>query len=114
MSIFIGKHNVIYKRDRFNSRFQQHGETAGNFITDVYRVATHCQYGVLLEEMITDQIVVGTRDAKLSEKLQLDSKLTLEKTTQVRQNEEVKKQQPFSRREKNEIREGNVMLYKML
>lgn len=59
--------------------------------------------------MIRDRIVVGIRDAKLSEKLQLDPNLTLVKTiTQVRQNEEVKKQQPLIRREKTDIKEGNV------
>lgn len=92
---FIGKHNVIYERARFNSRYQQQGETVENFITDVHKLAEHCQYGVLLEEMIRDRIVVGIRDAKLSEKLQvqlqLHPNLTLVKTiTQVRQNEEVK------------------------
>lgn len=106
---FIGKHNVIYERARFNSRYQQPGETAENFITDVYKLAEHCQYGVLREEMIRDRIVVGIRDARLSEKLQLDPKLTLESTiTQVRQREEVKKQQPLIRREKTDTREGNV------
>ena len=40
------------------------------------------------------EIVVGLKDKKLSEKLQLDSKLTLEKAvTQARQSETVTKQQ---------------------
>ena len=48
--------------------------------------------------MIRDRIVVGLRDAKLSEKLQLDPELTLEKAvTQVRQTESIKKQQPLVR-----------------
>ena len=105
---FIGKHNVIYERAKFNTRYQQPGETAESFITDVHKLAEHCQYGVLREEMIRDRIVVGIRDAKLSEKLQLDPNLTLAKTkTQVRQNEEVKKQQPLIR-QKTEIKEANV------
>ena len=41
-----------------------------------------------------DRIVVGLKDKKLSEKLQLNSKLSLEKAvTQARQSEAVKKQQ---------------------
>ena len=44
--------------------------------------------------MIRDKLVVGLRDAKLSEKLQFDSELTLEKAVnQARQSEAVKKQQ---------------------
>lgn len=106
---FIGRHNVIYERAKFNSRFQQPGESAESFITDVYKLAEHCRYGDLHEEMIRDRIVVGIRDAKLSERLQLDPNLTLDKTiTQVRQNEEIKRQQPIIRREKSEVKEVNV------
>ena len=84
----IGKHNVVYERAKFNSRYQQPGETVESFITDVHKLAEHCQYGILLEEIIRNRIVVGIRDAKLSEKLQLDPNFTLAKTkTQVRQNE---------------------------
>ena len=44
--------------------------------------------------MIRDRIVVGIRNAALSEKLKLDSDLTLEKAvTQARQAEAIKKQQ---------------------
>lgn len=48
---FIGRHNVIYERAKFNSRFEQPGESAESFITDVYRLAEHCKYGDLQEEM---------------------------------------------------------------
>ena len=44
--------------------------------------------------MIRDRIVVGLRDAHLSEKLQLEADLTLDKAvTQARQAEAVKQQQ---------------------
>ena len=53
---------------------------------------------MLYDEMIRDRIVVDIRDAKLSEKLQLDAELTLSKAvTQVRQAEAVKLQQPLVR-----------------
>ena len=43
--------------------------------------------------MIRDQIVVGIRDAKLSEKMQMDANLTLEKAiTMALQSESVKNQ----------------------
>ncbi|KAL7374026.1 hypothetical protein ABVT39_020482 [Epinephelus coioides] len=91
---FVGKHNVIYECAKFNSRQQQQGESAENFITDVHKLAEHCRFGTLKEEMIRDRIVVGIRDSRLSERLQLDPDLTLAKTiTQVRQQEEIKKQQ---------------------
>jgi len=47
--------------------------------------------------------VVGIKDKKLSEKLQLDSKLTVEKAiTKARQSETVKKQQPFLQETKSD------------
>ena len=48
--------------------------------------------------MIRDRIVVGIRDARLSERLQLDHKLTLDDAvTAVRQSEQVKQQQTVLR-----------------
>ena len=65
-----------------------------DFITDVYALAEHCGYGDLHDEMVHDRIVVGIRDSRLSEKLQLDPNLTLEKAiAETRQKEAVKKQQ---------------------
>jgi len=53
----------------------------------------HCNYGNLQNEIIRDRIVVGIRDRKLSERLQLEADLTLEKAiTTVCQSETVKKQ----------------------
>ena len=40
------------------------------FITDLFNLAEHCNFGVLREELIRDRIVVGIRDKALSEKLQ--------------------------------------------
>ncbi len=89
---FVGVRNIIYERAKFIRRCQEAGETAEQFITDVHRLAEHCNYGVLREEMIRDRIVVGIRDAKLLEKLQLNPKLDLATAmTQVRQHEERKK-----------------------
>ena len=60
----------------------------------LYDLAENCDYGHMREEMIRDRLVVGIRDNALSEKLQLDAKLTLEtaKTT-IRQKEAVREQQ---------------------
>ncbi|XP_069110194.1 uncharacterized protein [Argopecten irradians] len=91
---FITRRNTIFERARFNHRRQNEGESAENFIMALYALVEHCEYGELKSEMIRDRIVVGIRDSRLSEKLQLDATLTLEKAVnQVRQSEAVKKQQ---------------------
>jgi hypothetical protein len=75
----ICKHNVIYQRAQFNKRCQEPGETDEYFISAVYKLAEHCQYGTLHEEMIRDRLVVGLRHNGLSEKLHMDCELTQQK-----------------------------------
>ena len=100
---FVVKRNVIFERAKFNLRSQQDGESVDNFITDLYCLAEYCEFGTLRDDLIRDRIVVGIKDKKLSEQLQLDSKLTLEKAiTKTRQSETVKKQQTFLQETKSD------------
>ena len=95
---FIIKSNVIFKRARFNIRKQEPSESVDAFITDLYCLSEHCEFGAIREELIRDRIVVGLQDAKLSEKLQIDSSLTLQTAiNKARQNKSVKKQQEILR-----------------
>ena len=105
-SHFMKKRNVIFERARFNQKKQQEDETFENFITSLYKLAEHCQYDALKEQMILDRIVVGLKDASLSEKLQLDSGLTLEKAIlKARQSKMVNKQQQELRSQFQEVTE---------
>lgn len=91
---FIGKRNITYERARFNSRFQQEGESVDAFVTELRKLGEHCNFGTLLDDFIKDRIVVGIRDQVLSETLQLDPDLTLDKAIQkCRQKETVRRQQ---------------------
>lgn len=91
---FIIKRNIIFERAKFNRRAQEPGETMEAFITALHKLAETCNFGALREELIRDKIVVGIRDNKLSERLQLDHDLTLTKAvTQVRQAKQVRLQQ---------------------
>ena len=97
-SYFVQRRNVIFERAKFNRRIQEEGESVDTFITALYSLAEHCGYGELHDEMIRDRIMVEIRNSALSEKLQLDSKLTLDiAIAQVRQREAVKQQQPLLR-----------------
>ena len=71
-----------------------------SFITDLYTLTKHCGYRDLHDEMIRDRIMVGIRDSRLSQKMQMEADLTLEKAVSLaRQNETVKTQQPTVRGE---------------
>ncbi|XP_055922791.1 uncharacterized protein K02A2.6-like [Eupeodes corollae] len=56
---FVIRRNVIYERAMFNSRKQEEGEPVDTFITSLYALAEHCNFGALHDELIRDRIVVG-------------------------------------------------------
>ena len=89
---FVKKRNIIFERAKFNQRKQEEGESVDTFITSLYCLAEHCNYGALHDDMIRDRIVVGLRDAQLSEKLQLNAELTLEKAMTIACQSEAVKQ----------------------
>ena len=85
--------NPIYERARLSKRIQEPGETAEQYILALYALAENYGSVALKQDAIRDRLVVGMRDARLSQRLQLDSKLTLEKAkTALRQAESVREQ----------------------
>ena len=91
---FVVRRNVIFERAKFNQRQQEAGESVESFITALHCLSEHCGYGQLHDELIRDRLIVGLRDKRLSEQLQMDPELTLERAvTRVRQSDLVKKQQ---------------------
>jgi len=85
---------VIFEWAHFNCRVQLEGESAEQLIVELYNLAEFCNYGELTSEMIRNRLVVGICDHHLSERLQLDSKLTLEKAKKaIHQHEAVQGQQ---------------------
>ncbi|KAK3925936.1 hypothetical protein KUF71_014185 [Frankliniella fusca] len=74
--------NTVYDRAQFFRRAQQQGEPAADFILDVKRLATPCEFGTLKDSLIRDRIVIGIADEALSQALQLDAALDLEKCVQ--------------------------------
>ena len=93
-AFFKVRKNVIFKRARFNWHNQLDGESAEQYIMELYKLAEDCEYGDMKAEMICDRLVVGIRDTALSEQLQIDPDLTLDKAKKkIRQCEAVHEQQ---------------------
>ncbi|XP_074620875.1 uncharacterized protein LOC141879483 [Acropora palmata] len=82
---FVGRTNVIFERARFNKRVQGAQESVIDFIESLFTLAETCQFGTLKEELIRDRIVVGIRNAVLSQKLMQDDTLTLDKAVPSKQ-----------------------------
>ena len=59
---FVQRKNVILERAKFNKREQGEAEPVDPFVTDLYRLAKHCGYGTLHDEMIRDRTVSGLRE----------------------------------------------------
>ena len=97
---FFKKRNPIFERAKFNQRKQEEGESVDTFVTALHTLVKHCEYEALQDQMIRDRLVVGLRDAVLSEKLQMEPDLSLEKAVSyARQREAVKKQHSVVRGE---------------
>ena len=77
-------------------------------LSDLYALVEHCSYGISKDEMIRDR-VVGIKNSRLSQKLQLHPVLTFEKAvTQVRQKEAVLKQQRVVREDVRKVSSNSV------
>ena len=53
-SYFVKRKNVIYECAVFNRRKQEDGEKVDSFITSLYKLVKHCEYGDLREKTIRD------------------------------------------------------------
>ena len=78
-AFFKVRHNVIFKRAKFNCCVQEENEAIEQFITSLYSLAETCDYENLMEEMICDRTVIDVCDYALSERLQTIADLILEK-----------------------------------
>ena len=77
---------MIIEHAKFKKHSQLPGEPVEQFGASLYNLAVECNFGELKDKLIRDRIVVGIRDASLSERLQMDPELMLEKgKTVVRQ-----------------------------
>ncbi|KAK8771421.1 hypothetical protein V5799_025335 [Amblyomma americanum] len=74
---FVATRNLVYESACFHRRHQEPGESVDQYVTELHTLADRCDYGKMKEQMILDRFVVGLRDAKLSEALQMDAALTL-------------------------------------
>lgn len=66
---FLLEKNVIYERAVFNRQQQGPNESVDSFVTVLYALAEHCNYGNLKEKLIRDRLVVGLTDSRLSERV---------------------------------------------
>ena len=71
---FEPKPIVIAERFHFHRRV---GESISEYIAELRRLSTHCQFGTYLEEALRDRLVCGLRNEAIQRKLLTEADLTL-------------------------------------
>lgn len=87
------KKNETYERYVFRSRVQHQHEPFDSFLTDLRLKAQSCNFMMLRDSMIRDQVVFGVEDKKLRERLLRETELTLEVAVRICQVSELSQKQ---------------------
>eukprot|EP00731_Ephydatia_muelleri_P012303 Em0006g1197a len=82
----------IMQRYTFNARSQKEGESGAEFVAELRRIAQHCEFGTVLEDLLRDRLVCGLRDDRAQRRLLAESKLTFAKAFEIAQASELAEQ----------------------
>ncbi|KAJ7991327.1 hypothetical protein DPEC_G00296170 [Dallia pectoralis] len=76
---FVKSQNILFQRLEFRQRCQRPGESARQFVADLKALAQRCNFGVMRDELIRDQLIEKTSNPRVQEELLLkDATLSLE------------------------------------
>ena len=70
---------VIAERFHFHRHSQAVGESINDYIAELRRLSTHCQFGEFLNEALRDRLVCGLRSEGIQKKLLTEADLSLAK-----------------------------------
>ena len=85
---FEPQRNTIYERYVFNSATQDTHENIEQYLNRLRKLASTCNYGELLDEMLRDRLVIGIRNNPTRARLLRESKLTLAKALDISRSSE--------------------------
>lgn len=61
-----------------NCHAQKTGKSVETFVRGLNELAEHCEFGAQRDEHVSDRLVIGIAHSGVSQRLQMESKLTLE------------------------------------
>ncbi len=85
---FQPKKIVIAERFHFHRRNQAAGETIADYVAELRRLSTHCEFEGYLEDALRDRLVCGLRNEAIQHRLLSKSDLTFSKALEIAQNME--------------------------
>ena len=85
---FDPKPLVIAERFYFHSRSQAAGESIAEYVAELRRLATDCEFGEYLEQALRDRLVCGLKHEPTQKRLLSESTLSLAKAIEIAQSVE--------------------------
>lgn len=73
----------IVERFRFNSRIRKGNESIATFVSQLRKLAEHCNYGATLDTMLRDRLVCGIQENNIQKRLLAEPGLTLNKAMEI-------------------------------
>ena len=83
---------MITERFHFHRRNQAPEESVANFVAQLRRLATHCQFGEHLNEALRDRFVCGLKSEVMQKRLLSEVDLTLKCAIEIAQGIEAAEQ----------------------
>ena len=83
------KASIIVRRFQFNSRSRARDESIADYVAALRRLAEHCAFGNMLDEMLRDRVVCGINNSAIQKRLLAEPELTLTKAVAVAQATEI-------------------------
>ena len=80
---FNPKPSPNVKRFKFNSRCQKDGEPTAVFVAELRKIAEHCDFGPMLNDMLRDRLVCGTSAKGIQRRLLVEPALTFKKALET-------------------------------
>ena len=75
--------SFIAERYRFSKRVQQDGETAAEYIANLKKMTTYCDFGASLNDYLRDRLVSGIRSETAKQRLLSEASLTLDQAVKI-------------------------------
>ncbi|XP_046671149.1 uncharacterized protein K02A2.6-like [Homalodisca vitripennis] len=77
------KPSFIAERYKFSKRIQHEGESAADYIAQLRKMSTHCEFGAVLNDYLRDRLVSGIRNEATKQKLLGESSLTFDQAVKI-------------------------------
>jgi len=63
------KPSVIVQQFKFHSHFRKQGQSVANFVAELRQLSEHCDFGIVLDDMLHDRLVCGISNDAIQHRL---------------------------------------------